>query len=967
MPQERIYNLRLASDGFKALSDLKELAKTSKETDDALQRLAASSPKLASALDQSTARAAEAAVTHKAVSGSLNGLGLDTQRTTLLVHDMTKSFAELANGMPPMMVAFQHLGQAQYIFGSLGQAAKAVIGQIFSVRGGVIAVGAALAGMAIHAERADERLLQTQNTLRATRNDYSLSADTIEAVSKRLHASIGLGDARAAGGIIAASAGFDGSGGQLGRLITLSKDLSLAMGTDVPTAAKELATALNDPAAAAQKLADGSFRSMTQALANSIKLQAEAGDKAGAAARVIDAYSKSVSGANESLTPFDRSLRNLSDAFNRGGRESESFIHAVGTVIVDAAAHGIDAITALLDKLDSAYRWAKDHGPSDWSGTRASPVLTSSTGRLGMFQVDPRTAADVGVSAAQLARQDTNIQAGLAYIQQLNSPRYGFQTQDQIAGAYNQGPTGYRENPGSAAGYISKINRANVAELPAGVAEQIEQIGQGLLLSPKLIELGQRIAMVESRGRQYGDADAAAPLRTSGRSDRTGGPFDPSASYYIDLANVGRQRTQTANDAYKSMLSLNPLSQQIASNGAQQQLLQAGISEASSRGDADAVRKLSEGLAELKGKAAELRPEQVKLATSAIDATRALSAQMGATRDLATIDQKFAEVARKNGQQVDQQALGMARLAHLTQLASSYNDLVTQADRATGAQEKIAAAYDGTQASIDRATNQQHAYQEALKSFLPDSDAFTEAVARYSAALDRGTAASNKFTQLRNSVQDLSSGLSGAFDQVGNSLTQAVVQGQQGGIKFTNVLQAVDQQLASLIIKLSIINPLMNAIDGGTRGTASSLFGIIAKSVGSLFAPAASSGMYAAGDASFANGGIMTQFGPLPLRRYAGGGIANFPQAAVFGEGSTPEAYVPLPDGRSIPVKNLGGGGGSSSSFHSEVHVHVAGSSAGPQQLAQVVRMAVAQSHRELFASIERGGPAARAVGRRRF
>jgi hypothetical protein len=52
----------------------------------------------------------------------------------------------------------------------------------------------------------------------------------------------------------------------------------------------------------------------------------------------------------------------------------------------------------------------------------------------------------------------------------------------------------------------------------------------------------------------------------------------------------------------------------------------------------------------------------------------------------------------------------------------------------------------------------------------------------------------------------------------------------------------------------------------------------------------------------FAMGGIMTNNGPLPLKRYAGGGIASSPQLALFGEGSRPEAYVPLPDGRTIPV-----------------------------------------------------------------
>jgi len=60
----------------------------------------------------------------------------------------------------------------------------------------------------------------------------------------------------------------------------------------------------------------------------------------------------------------------------------------------------------------------------------------------------------------------------------------------------------------------------------------------------------------------------------------------------------------------------------------------------------------------------------------------------------------------------------------------------------------------------------------------------------------------------------------------------------------------------------------------------------------------------------FANGGIMTDSGPLELRKYASGGIANSPQLALYGEGRMPEAYVPLPDGRTIPVTMKGAGGG---------------------------------------------------------
>ena len=62
--------------------------------------------------------------------------------------------------------------------------------------------------------------------------------------------------------------------------------------------------------------------------------------------------------------------------------------------------------------------------------------------------------------------------------------------------------------------------------------------------------------------------------------------------------------------------------------------------------------------------------------------------------------------------------------------------------------------------------------------------------------------------------------------------------------------------------------------------------------------------------AAFAGGGVMTSAGPVPLRAYATGGIASSPQLALYGEGATPEAFVPLPNGRSIPVEMRGGGSG---------------------------------------------------------
>lgn len=123
----------------------------------------------------------------------------------------------------------------------------------------------------------------------------------------------------------------------------------------------------------------------------------------------------------------------------------------------------------------------------------------------------------------------------------------------------------------------------------------------------------------------------------------------------------------------------------------------------------------------------------------------------------------------------------------------------------------------------------------------------------------------------------------------------------------------------------SVLGTVIGAIGGGIAGSAGSSATAFANGsagatgvsmggaggVGIKVANANNLGWYA--PTSFkANGGIVTSNGEVDLRKYARGGIATSPQLAVFGEGSMPEAFVPLPDGRSIPVSFRGAGAGES-------------------------------------------------------
>ena len=103
------------------------------------------------------------------------------------------------------------------------------------------------------------------------------------------------------------------------------------------------------------------------------------------------------------------------------------------------------------------------------------------------------------------------------------------------------------------------------------------------------------------------------------------------------------------------------------------------------------------------------------------------------------------------------------------------------------------------------------------------------------------------------------------------------------------------KQIVQMILQLYVLKPLAKSLFGDSGTAGEGFFGQLISGLG------ASSGGGAGGGNTplFAEGGVMTPQGPRALRRFASGGISS--RAAIFGEAG-PEAAVPLPDGRRIPV-----------------------------------------------------------------
>lgn len=158
-------------------------------------------------------------------------------------------------------------------------------------------------------------------------------------------------------------------------------------------------------------------------------------------------------------------------------------------------------------------------------------------------------------------------------------------------------------------------------------------------------------------------------------------------------------------------------------------------------------------------------------------------------------------------------------------------------------------------------------------------------------AAESGTMMKNLFTQ--------------AFAQIEDALTNFV---KTGKLNFKELTDFISTELIRISIRQSIISPLLGSLSGFLTGAVGS--------GGDQVIPDGGLPVNMA-----ANGDVMTSQGPMELKKYSRGGVATSPQLAMFGEGSNPEAYVPLPDGRRIPV-NMKGGGVASNNVSVSVNIN---------------------------------------------
>lgn len=219
-------------------------------------------------------------------------------------------------------------------------------------------------------------------------------------------------------------------------------------------------------------------------------------------------------------------------------------------------------------------------------------------------------------------------------------------------------------------------------------------------------------------------------------------------------------------------------------------------------------------------------------------------------------------------------------------------------------------------AGIEKARADMELLTKALEDGVISEQKYLEAVkARLEGSARQADAAQNEMDEFaKSAAKNMQSSLA-------DFLFDPFAKGTDGMLEqFGNMLRRMAAEAAAAQISRYLFGDMGATSNGGSGGWGA--IGSLIGMVGGFFSGGASTAAagaasttagYSAGDLGsgirFANGGIMTDAGAVPLRKYASGGVANRPQLAMFGDGSTPEAYVPLPDGRAIPVRMQGSGG----------------------------------------------------------
>jgi hypothetical protein len=342
--------------------------------------------------------------------------------------------------------------------------------------------------------------------------------------------------------------------------------------------------------------------------------------------------------------------------------------------------------------------------------------------------------------------------------------------------------------------------------LKATIDAQNEATKNGLIGDDAAAFVKQRLGLqVQKEATAFGDE-----LTAMKASDQVG----VSMARAVDQGTASMLRAQAAAEAHaeavtKAGVSEKALTAEILNRNAAQ-ALQKGAQDTSALQQEEAYAKTLADASKL-GSSASYGAEQAV----AIDkATQALREQ----RDVAT-DPAIVKALND-------------RIFAINRLMSDTKQLTddTKNNNAANANEdairvlKLQGALLGD--NSDAAAALVAEYQKLLElehneGALPE--ALTESQKRVLATTGALAAQNNELQRQQGVMNDLANTATQAFDQVGQAIVQAFVQGNGAAVNWGNVMKSVIASVIQEFAKLAILNPILNELFGGGRATLSDL------------------------------------------------------------------------------------------------------------------------------------------------
>ncbi|MDO8683969.1 MAG: phage tail length tape measure family protein [Armatimonadota bacterium] len=795
--------------------------------------------------------------------------GYGTTQFMALTAAMRHGFDAMAAGMSPMRVIMMELGNFSYglsgtggVMGALKALGSTAMGLLSPIVLMFSAITAAVGYSVISLMRFQSVQLDIQRNLTGIGRAAGVSVgDVNKAATVGPGFNLSISEASELGAALAATGKIGVAA--LEPIIKLAYDFSKTLGIGITEATKELAKAFADPAKGADMLREklGSMDSKTKELIGSLVIQ---GDRQQAitilTARMADGIAKAAD-----ITGFwTRAWNGLSNSISNGTMIWGRFLDKVfGGTGGDTITKQIEDLTVKLLELQKAQI----------EQTAMRGLLSPTESRNIKKQIDDTAASIANLTKKQIEEKRVSEET------RLNERSF------EIQGFINAMVPGVEVTKSATDATIALNQAMNDPALASRVAH-VDQlvIAYGRWLAAQKASIGadpvkNQLAGMEDAVRALDQRSREARRQFAIDAEKRAQRLDPKAGNEAErrrkqfLAGETAAGGATGRDA--------DIAKKIQLLGAQA-TVQDAVTQAQLRIN-DAER---EGIFLSEDQIANIRrlAEEQALGTYAMkqqsDALRiegaTLNMNTGAATAYRLAETQLAEAIRNGNPQYDERtAAGRKNIAMLREQAAA-TGVVAQAE----ANRKI--AYDikrGSQTAF--LTSEDVQIAEKLKGKYAEVG---DALNSLEAAQIR---ANNAVSGLS---QEISSGLSTALLDISTHSKTA-------GEAFRSFGLMAIQALQKILIQLLFIGPLMRGLQGGGAGGFLSLLFGGAGGAGGATGPNLAGGVWPA-----ASGGVMTPSGMMQLNRYAGGGVAYSPQLAMFGEGRTPEAYVPLPDGRSIPA-----------------------------------------------------------------